>query len=549
MANVFNPQTGRWEDPSTGNYLAGGQGNADGTWSGGTWTNPNGGTLGANGQWSDAPQTAPIGAPGMLSPQQQQYNAQGQVYGAQQNQINANQGVVNAQGQLVPLSQAQINANQGVVNAQQATIPLSQAQINAQRGSNAAQGNVLQAQQGTFGPQQAVINANGQVINAQSAYTQAQQGYIGQEQQANTARIGDANAIVQARGNTADQIAVARYNQEQNDLSGRYSAGGISAPIRVATSDNRAGPLAPGVIGDVRTQEQRVTQTANDRETQRGLQLTGAQLAVQLIGTNVDQAREAAARVGLTLDQAQLVVQQAQNAKGYADLNTSNAGINVQQGELGVKQAQIGASQAGVNYNQGQLGVTQAQNAANQAGIGVQQAGLDLNLSKQPPFAGAQPLIDVNTGMQTGWGTPAQADAATAQYRQNVQKAANQQQLQQSGVLGGLSQGELMSMLGNGVLSDDAVRDELVGRYLAGKPDGLDIYAADLLIENYHKSHGDTGGSGGGDSDIYGGGSGSSTSSTSPTTSGALPSATTIGSPTYQQAMEVLQANMVAAGY
>lgn len=503
MANVWNPQTGRWEDPATGNYLVGGQGMPDGTWQGGTWTNPNGGTLGADGRWSDQ-QTAPMGAP---NPQQQQFQAQGQLNSAQQNQITA---------------------NQGVVNAQQAVVPLSQAQINAQRGQAQAQTGVLQAQAGTFGPQQAVIDAKGNVINQQSAYTQAQQGYIGQEQQANTARIGDANAIVQARGNTADQIAVGQYNQSVADISDRYANAGVSQPVRVATASNQGGPLAPGVIGDVRTQQARVTEAANDRETQRGLQLQGAQLAVQLVGTNVQSAEQAAARVGLTLDQAQLMVQRAENTKGYADVAAQVAGINVNQGNLGVTQARIGAEQAG---------------------IGVQQADYNLKTTQMPPFAGAQQIIDPNTGMVTGWGTPAQADQAKTQYQTNLRQQANAQQLRQSGALGNFSQPELLDLIGNGILSDDAVRDELVMRYSQGRPGGLSPYEANLAIENYHRKHGyyDTtgGNSGGGDSDVYGGGS-SSTATKAPAT---LPSATTIGSPTYQRAMEVLQANMAAAGY
>ncbi len=486
MANVWDPVNQRWTDPATGNYLVGGQGNADGTWTGGTWTNPNGGTLGANGTWSDA-NTAPIGTPA-----QAQYNAQQGVYGAQQNQINA---------------------NTATIAAQQANVPNQQAQINAQRNQNTAQGNVLQAQAGTFGPSQQVIGAKGNVIQAQSQYTQAQQGFIGQEQAANQARIGDQNAIVAARNNTADQVAVGQYNNSVADIADRYANAGVSQPVRVATTDNQGGPLAPGVIGDVRTQETRVTQNANDRETLRAAQLQGAQLAVSLIGTNVDLANQAAARAGLTLEQAQLVVSEAQNAKGYADIAASNAGLNVNQGNLGVDQAKLAAD------------------SASQATL---QSQLNLNLTQNPPFAGAVKVVDPNTGIATSWGTPAQAAQAQAQYQKIQTQQVNAAQLKQSGLFGGLSQSEMLNMLGNGILGPREVQDELVRRYNAGQSDGLTPQAANLLVQNYMQTHSpaDNSGNSGGDQDLYG-----NTGGANP----ALPGTTQPGSQSYQDALNTLQ--------
>lgn len=442
--NVWNAQLGRWEDPSTGNYLAGGQGNPDGTWSGGVWTNPQGGQL-VNGGW--------IG-PGTSQPPSPTTTGF-----AAQNQANqAAQGV--------------INANSGVTAAQQANIPNQYAAINANRGVNTAQAGVLGATAATFPIQQQQIAANGQVIAAQQAGTVAQQGFIGQQQQANAAQQGDQAAIVAARNNTADQIAVAQYNQSQADMSGRYTNAGVAQPARVITADNRGGPLAPGVIGDVQTQEQRVTTSATDRENQRQLTLQGAQLAVNLINTNTDLAREAAAKVGLNLDEAKLVVQQAENNKGYAELNANNAQLNVQQGALAVTSAQVAASQAQNTYN---------------------QAELNLKETQQPPFAGAVASTDPVTGLAS-WVTPQVAAQQKAAQNLAAQQAANVAQMKASGQLGGLTQSQLLAMLndsGTGSwLGPKDVQNELVRRYNAGETGGLNQSAAILLVQSYMESHG-----------------------------------------------------------
>lgn len=382
-------------------------------------------------------------------PAQQQFQSQQQLDAAQQAQIGARSAVI-------PAQQAQLGARSAV-------IPYQQQQIDASRTANAAQGNVYNATANTFPIQQAVIGAKGQVIDAQGQQTAAQRGFIGQEQEANQAAIGDQNAIVQARGNTADQIAVAMYNEQQAGNAGIYASEGLGAPQRVITSDNRGGALAPGVIGDVQTQEQRTTQLANDRATQRALQLKGAQYVVDLAGTNVQAAEQAAARLGLTLDSANLLVQEAQNTANQAKLGASNAGLNVDQARLGV-------DRAGINVDQAQLGVSQA-------GIGVDQAKFNLNQVSQAPFAGAVPVIDPNTGVQAGWGTPAQADAAKIQYSNN-QKLANagnnalvNQQVQNAGQaaigggrpLGNLSQSQLLDLAVTSPANEQQVMAELMG--------------------------------------------------------------------------------------
>lgn len=300
--------------------------------------------------------------PTSVGPAQQQYNAQQNTNTAQQNVINARSGV----------------------------IPTSQAQLDAERAANNAGTNVLNTTANTFPIQQAKIAADQNTLQAKAGYTAAQQGYIGQEQQANAATTGDTNAIIAARNNTQDQTNVAMYNEQQAGNSGIYQSEGLAAPQRVVTADNQGGVLAPGVMGAVQTQEQRVTQEAQDRATARQAQLQGANLALQLVGTNVTMAEDAAAKVGLTLQGAQLLVNQAQNQEGYAKIAATNAGYDTQQANLGVTQAGIGLSQAQLNQT---------------------EAG-------QPPAAGDVPIIDPNTGIQTGWGTPAEAEAAKIQYGQ-----------------------------------------------------------------------------------------------------------------------------------
>lgn len=450
--NVWDPVNGRWVDQDTGNVLVGGQGNPDGTWTGGTWQNPQGQQL-IGGQWQSNPTTAP-------------YNAQQGVYSAQQNQIGA---------------------QQGVINAQQGQIPLQQNQIGAERASNAAQGGVLAAQANTFPIQGQQIAANGQVINAQAAQTAAQQNFIGQQQQSNNAAIIDLGAIQSAKMNTGDQVNVAKAQNYFDNIGSRYSDAGVAKPTAINTQDNQFGAIAPGVFALPRTQAARVQEMADTRSQERDLQLKNAQYIVDLAGTNVDLARQEAARIGTSLDAANLVVSEAKNAAGYADLNANNAGLDVKQGQLGVDTAQIGASQAQ---------------------LGTQQAQLDLSEAKNPPFAGAVPVINPTSGVADHWGTPAEADAAKLQYNANI---GNQRENQGAGgaspggtsQLVGLSQGQMLSGVASGQYAAPVVEAELVRRYNLGLSGGLPQQAAHNLVSQYDP--GAVAGGSSGDSDIYGG--------------------------------------------
>lgn len=317
-------------------------------------------------------------------------------------QYNANTGLQTAQ-------QNQINANNGLYNAQSAVVPKTAAQIAAERNSNAAQAQVYDAQGRLIPLKAAQLDANGRVIDASAAANQATIGFIGQEQRATTARIADQTAIEAARNNTADQVAVGQYNTEQGDLSGRYSAGGVGAPAKVVTSGNQGGPLAPGVIGDVQTQEQRVTQEAQSRDTNRQLQLQNAQYVVDLAKTNVTAAQQTADRLGLTIQGAQLVVDAAENSAGIAKIGASNAGLDVDQANLGVTTARI---------------------ASDQAGNAVRQADLNLTQAKTAPAPGLVEYTDRATGLST-WVTPARADMLDSQYKEDLAKSVMMEQGQQ----------------------------------------------------------------------------------------------------------------------
>lgn len=284
------------------------------------------------------------------------YNAQNAQLGATQNALNARYGVNAAQNSVFPYSYATLAANRGVLNAQQ----------------------------GTFGPQQGVIDANRGVVGAQSNYITGQRGYIGQQQQENNLQRGEFNAEQSALNNTPDQAAVATFRRYQAVKDARDRALGIAPAQEIyapAGSLSLNGSVAPGVRVKATTQAEDVARANNIAQTQRGFDLKQAQLAVSLMGTDVDAARNKAAEAGLTLSQAQMLVAQAENQAGYAKLDESGAN----------------------------LGVAQAQNAANLAGLDASQADINVRSASMPPFPGAERWVDPNTG-QPSWVTPNEKD-------------------------------------------------------------------------------------------------------------------------------------------
>lgn len=291
------------------------------------------------------------------------YNAATNQFGAQQNAIDARQGVITATRGVQPFTMATLNANRGVLGARQQT----------------------------FGPQQGVINANRGVQGAQGVQIQGQRGLIGQQQNEVATQRGEYEAQVNAQNNVPDQQAVATFKRYQAAKDSRNRALGITPDQEIDVPVGFTGALGPGVRARATTQAEDVARTNKESQTRRGFDLESAKLAVQLMGSDVDQARLVAAQAGLTLDEAQLGVQQAENAAGYARLDESQAGIGVDNARLNSEEASLGST----------------------------QADLDARMANRPPFPGAEKYTDPYTG-QSSWMTPSEADNLKYQYENDL---------------------------------------------------------------------------------------------------------------------------------
>ncbi len=310
----------------------------------------------------------------------------------------------------VPLQTMYGNPNQNIWQAQQ-----NQTQAKNQYLDMKAK--VLDAKTGTMPLQNNVLQAKWGVNFAQSQQNQMQKGYLQQEQGNQQLKAGELQAIYAASKNTPDLLNAGEAQNAYASENRRDSAMGVSAPAEVNLPSEYNGPRQAGIRPKIMTQEQRLAEKAGYEDPIRNQQLQIAQTIVQLQGTDVRAAELAAAKAGLTLDQANQLV----------------------------SQAELGSEYAGI--------------VENRAGLGVQEAG-------QPPFAGAVKWTDPATGAGR-WVTPQQYDQLQAQYQENVQQPYATSVRNQGSNLAGLSDAQLAN-----TLPDDAnyfqqyqVFQELIRRY------------------------------------------------------------------------------------
>jgi hypothetical protein len=414
--NVWDPQKGRWVDTDTGNEYING-----------VWTNPQGGTYNPQtGQWSPTAASSTRRTGG-----DDGYYAQGAQLGAQQGQIAARQGVV--------------QAGYGALQAGYATNAAQQGALGARMGTLGAQRGVLQAQQGTFGPAAAVISANQGVNAAQGALINANRSYMQQRVGENQLQSGEFEAGLAAKNNVADQAAVAQARRFYAVKDARARSFGMAPEAEVSVPVGFKGRLGIGLRAAPTTQAEDVERTNKENQTRRGFKLEGAQLAVQLAGTNVDAARLKAAEVGLTLDQAQLVVQQAQNAAGFAG-NAEDV-------------ANVGVSRARLNEDQAQLGVRAAGLREDEASIASNQADLNARIASRAPFPGAEKWTDPFTG-RSEWMTPSEVDQRKYQYELDLSHDRIPDQFE---LASARSRGGPLGEAANGGLGTGGPRDEYSG--------------------------------------------------------------------------------------
>lgn len=257
----------------------------------------------------------------------------------EQARINAQQTALGA----APTSVATPATNDPLVRqtqAREATQGANQAVINASQGVTAANQNVITARRGTIAPTQSVIDASGNVISAQEAQNAQNRTYLGEQQAANQQLLTEQRGIRAAEGNIADLTATARAQTDYNDQKYRFNIAGVTPDTEINLPNGTNAQLGPGVRGKILTQAELLTKESEANKAERAIQLDNARIAVALAGTDVAAAQAAAARAGLTLDQAQLVVSQAQ-------LEADSAGITLDQYQNQLSQARLNEDIAG----------------------------------------------------------------------------------------------------------------------------------------------------------------------------------------------------------
>ena len=408
---------------------------------------------------------------GTIAPQPQANDPVATQHAAQQTTINAQMAANTAQTNA-------LGADRGVINAQAATIAPQNRQIDAA-------GNVLNARAGTIAPQRNVIGAQGRVIDAQEAQTQGQRGFIGQQQGANQARTTEEQGIQAAAANYADKNAIAQTLNARDNEAYKFTMAGLAQPREVETASgaDEAG-LPVGTRAKLETQEQILTRVAGANERLRSLALEGAQLAVQLLGTDVAAAQQEAARAGLTLDEAQLLVQQAQITEGQAGLDVDRSQIGVQEARNAAGLMDIEARGAGLEAGRAGLLEKQA-GMTSKPGMAVYQDPFDGSSKEVTPAEKARldalddqqieaqnPGLKVWTNPQTGERelvTPDEYNRRQADYGRDFGNAQSQTRYGRD-ALGAFSDEYILhTLLAGGYLGTEPatiamIREIIVGR-------------------------------------------------------------------------------------
>lgn len=303
----------------------------------------------------------------------------------------------------------------------------NQQQLSARNNALQMRQRVLEATQGTFQPQRNVFSTNQNVLNLRGLQNQAQFGYLRQVGQNEQQNLAEEQAIYGASQNAPDLLNVAAGKQLQRAEARRASKMGVSPAEEVNLPPGYNGHKLPGVTPKIMSQEERLKEKAGYERPIRNSQLALARNAVDLMGTNVQEAQLAAQQAGLTLDEAQQMVREANLSEDYANLGESYANLNETRAKL-------------------------------------------------PPEPGDVLWTDPVTGVGQ-WVTPDEKFRLETQYRENVQQPYGVQLRGQGSSTAALNEGQLLNTIPNlppnvspyswqGRQSYDAVLQELVRRYV-----------------------------------------------------------------------------------
>ena len=173
--------------------------------------------------------------------------------------------------------------------------------------ASAAQTAQFGAAQGVISASQAQIDAQQAALGAAGTAAGASTAYLNEQARASAAARAERERIIAARGNAQNIIDVARGNRDRRAQDYKYGIAGLDVPAELVLPEGFAGPLPPGVRRKIETDEERLTREAADSEALRQ--------------STLDQARIAAARAGLTVDEAQRRAQGAALGVSQANLN------------------------------------------------------------------------------------------------------------------------------------------------------------------------------------------------------------------------------------
>lgn len=210
---------------------------------------------------------------------------------------------------------------------------LQQNLFNARNSGLNLQANVLDQRMRNLPLQSAVYDAQGNLISMQGAQNQARAGYLRQEGGVEQQRLSEAQAINAARFNTPDLTRAAEAEGAYAAENRRDAAMGVAPPAEINLPNGTTTPAVAGVRPKIKTQEQQLKENQSYAEPIRAQQLALARNAVDLMGTDVESARLAAARAGLTLDQANQLVTEAQLQEGYGNIISSRANLELEQAQ------------------------------------------------------------------------------------------------------------------------------------------------------------------------------------------------------------------------
>lgn len=352
------------------------------------------------------------------------------IYGPPAPQVASGQVQSQPNVTSIPLKTGYGQTNTAIQQAQQQQLAAKQALLNSSRATLDARAQTM--------PLRAASNAaRGAVLSAQEQQNQMTRGVTQQEMANNQTRLGELQGIYGASQNAPDLLNTAETTNRYRAEDRRASAMGVAPEAEINLPPGYNGPRVAGIRPKIMSQEDRLREKAGFEDPIRNQQLQLAKDAVTLQSSDVRKAELAASRAGLTLEQANQMVNEAELAQSYSQLFEN-------------------------------------------------QSNLDVVSATQPPFPGA-----VRSSITGNWLSPEDRDKEQIQYREGTLQPYQTQVQGQGSQFAGLSVPQLLNTIPKisgtelqNPLYVEPVRKEFIRRFMQ---QGLDetqaTEAANALIQ------------------------------------------------------------------